>query len=166
LIRGSIPYDNEFGKDYGADLTTPNELGCVLLALALLMGLSSRTAPIDPRWAARVLVLALFFVVLNPEVRVLVGFMQFIGIDVVLMLFVLQFRYYLSAIRPFAVGSFTRLLSLQVRPGIAIAPSLSIIRMSPALALYALLLPVATVGIRTWGIGRVLLSRITNIDGI
>jgi hypothetical protein len=158
-------------------VTTQNELGCVLLTLALLMGLSpptvlarlmgrsSRTAQVDPWWAARVLVLGLLLVVLNPEVRVLLVFSQFIGIDLVVILIVLQFRHYLTAFQPFAVGSsLTRLFTLQLLP--RIAPSLTIIRMSPVLALYVLLLPVAMVVTRTWGMGRALLSRIANVDGL
>jgi hypothetical protein len=144
---------------------TTHELGCVLLTLALLMGLSSRTAQIDPRWAMRVTVLGLLLVVLNPEVRALLLFCQFIGVDLVVILIALQLRYCFTTLRPFALGSsVARLFALQLVP--RIAPGLSIIRMSPALALYALLLPVAMFGIRNWEAGKALLSRIANVDGL
>lgn len=108
----------------------------------------------------------LLLFVLNPEVRVLLVFSQFIGVDLLVMLIVLQFRSYLPVVQAFAVGSLARLFRLQLRPGITIAPSLSIIRTSPALALCAPLLPVAMFGIRGWGMGRALFSRIANIDGL
>jgi hypothetical protein len=104
-------------------------------------------------------------VVLNPEVRVLLMFTQFVGADIVVMLILLQCSHFLGAIRPAAVGSrVTRVFCFALLP--RIAPALRVIRLSPALALYALLLPVAMVGTRTWGMGRTLLSRIANIDGL
>jgi hypothetical protein len=121
---------------------------------AALIGLSSPTAQIEPWWVARLLILALLLVVLNPEARVLLVFSQFIGVDVLVLLIVAQFRQLLSALRPFAGGSrLVRVLCVALLP--RIAPGLSLIRMSPALALYVLLLP-----------AKALLSRITNVDGL
>jgi hypothetical protein len=157
-------------------MNAQNELGCALLTIALmigllpptalarLLGLSSPRSQVGPWWAARFLVLGLLLVVLNPEVRVLLVFSQFIGVDLFVMLIVLQFRYCLTGVSPLAVSSLLARLLSQLLP--RLAPSFSVIRMSPALALYALLLPVAVVGLRGWGMTRAFVSRITNIDGL
>jgi hypothetical protein len=145
-------------------MTVQNEGACILLTLALLVASLWPTA--FPRlngrwslrvqtkawWAANLLVGALLLFVLNPEVRLWLVYIEFIGVDVVLMLVAFQLRYYLAAVSPFAAGSLVaRLFGLQLLQLLPrIAPSLRVIRLSPRLALYVLLLPVAMFGIRSW----------------
>jgi hypothetical protein len=77
-------------------------IACALLMVRLYWNVSERVRLIDPATAQHkvmmgAIVTVLLLVVLNPEVRIFLLFAQAIGVDVVLLLILLQFRVFFSA---------------------------------------------------------------------
>jgi len=107
--------------------------------------------------AALAIAVALLFAV-NPEIRLLLLWLNFIGVDLLLLILVFEVRHYLAMARPsFIVPAFLRFLSL-VFP--RISPSLHLIRVGPRVALCALIFPLITSAFLVWSVGKTVAGRL------
>lgn len=106
--------------------------------------------------ASMALAAVLVFAV-NPEVRLILLWVDFIGVDVLLLFMAFELRHYLAATRPYSLASLpTRLLSL-VFP--RFSPSLALMGSEPAVALCALLLPVTASAMLLWSAAKAISGR-------
>lgn len=102
--------------------------------------------------ASLIVAIALLFVT-NPEMRLLLLWLDSIGFDLVLLILAFELRYFFSAVRPLfvAIRPF-RTLSL-IFP--KISPSLALIDTGPGVALCALFLPLAASAAFVWNVMKV-----------
>jgi|HubBroStandDraft_5_1064220.scaffolds.fasta_scaffold09421_8 hypothetical protein len=99
---------------------------------------------------------ALFFLV-NPEIRLLLMWLDYIGLDLALLIFAFELRSYLSAARPvFTLVQPIRLLSL-ILP--KISPSLNLLGETPRIALHILFLSLTGPVALVWSVGKVISRR-------
>ena len=100
---------------------------------------------------------AILLIVVNPEARLLLLWLNFIGVDVVLLFLAFALRHYLAIARSYFLASLPlRLISI-VFP--KFSPSLTLIGVGPRAALCALVLPLTAAATLVWSVTKAIYGR-------
>lgn len=106
--------------------------------------------------ASLVVAVALLFVV-NPEIRLLLLWLDFIGFDLVLLILAFELRHFFGAVRPLFVAVRPFWILSLIFP--KISPSLTLVETGPRVALCALLLPLAASAGLVWNVMKAVAGR-------